>query len=116
MKKKVDIAALTMSLLAFGALFISSFVIVLENRISKMEHQSGIPILGGYFWILVVVIALLVLLVLWKDEGERRNFITGLWASFCIGITMFFMGLATNIIMEGRRRSSDLKEDQIHIE
>ncbi len=56
MKKKVDIAALTMSLLAFGALFISSFVIVLENRISKMEHQSGIPILGGYFWILVVVI------------------------------------------------------------
>lgn len=105
MKKKVDIAALTMSLLAFGALFIKSFVIVLANRISKMEHRSGIPILGGYFWIIVAAMALLILLVFWKDEGEKRNFITGLWASFCIGMIMFFMGLATNILMEGKSSS-----------
>lgn len=102
MKKKVDIAAFAMGLLALLALFIKSFIIVLENRISKMEHIAGTTVLGGYFWIMVAAVLVLLVLIIWKGETEKRNFITGLWASICMGGTMFFMGLATNIQMDGR--------------
>lgn len=102
MKKKVDIAALAMGLLALMALFIKSFIIVLENRISKMQHVAGMSVLGPYFWIMVAAVLILLVLIVCKGEDEKRNFITGLFASVCMGGTMFFMGLATNIQMEGR--------------
>lgn len=102
MKKKVDIAALVMGLLALVALFMKSFIIVLENRISKMEHISGRTVLGGYFWIMVAAVLLLLISIIWKKEDEKSNFVTGIWASICMGVTMFFMGLATNIQMDGR--------------
>lgn len=102
-RKKIDIAALIMSLLAlFSLLFVKSFIIVLENRISKMEHVAGSTVLGGYLWIFVLLVVILIALVIWKQDYESRNFIAGLWASICMGLTMFFMGLATNIQMEGR--------------
>lgn len=102
MKKKVDIAAFAMGLLALLSLFIKSFIIVLENRISKMQHIAGMSVLGSYFWIMVVAVLILLVLIVWKGEDEKRNFIAGLFASVCMGGTMFFMGLATNIQMEGR--------------
>lgn len=102
MKKKVDIAAFAMGLLALLSLFIKSFIIVLENRISKMQHIAGMSVLGSYFWIMVVAVLILLVLIVWKGEDEKRNFIAGLYASVCMGGTMFFMGLATNIQMEGR--------------
>lgn len=102
MKKKVDIAALAMGLLAFAALFFKSFIIVLENRISKMQHVAGMSVLGSYFWIMVAAVFCLLILIVWKGEDEKSNFITALFASICMGGTMFFMGLATNIQMDGR--------------
>src|SRR3954447_18576039 len=101
MKYKRDMVSIFMCGVFILSLLMDSFMIVMENRISPMQHISAKQSLGSSYALIWGCLIILVLLVLWKDKSEKKNFITGIWASICLGGCIFFAGLATNNLMVG---------------
>ena len=81
MKYKRDIVSIFMCGVFILSLLMNSFMIVMENRISPMQHISAKQSLGSSYALIWGCLIILVLLVLWKDKSEKKNFITGIWAS-----------------------------------
>ena len=104
--RKYDIASITMtSLMLLSVLFIPSFAIVMENRIAKMQHLGMFDAIGGFSWILIALLVILLALCFFKKDSENRNFITGTLASTIMGLVIFLWGHAVHILMEGRPTS-----------
>ena len=101
MKKKIDIAALCFSVLYLVAFLSPSFTSVRVNRISPMEHLGAWASMGNLAFVPLVMSLIMIALVLFKGTSEKRNFLTGIWASICLGMILYFSGFAANILMEG---------------
>lgn len=100
--KPFDIASVSMALLLCLSLCAGSFVIVMKNRISPMQHIGMSESLGGFAWIPPAAAAVMLLLASVKGRSERINFITGLLASIFAGGAIWLCGTSADILTEGK--------------
>lgn len=105
MKLKRDIVSLFMCAMCLFSLLSGSFVIVMVNRISPMEHMDVWSVLSYYTWFMIAPVILLALLSWYKRESQALNFLTGMLASAYLGEFMYFVGLAAQFLMEGQKSS-----------
>lgn len=98
MKKKYDIAAITLVIFMIGLLSINNFMFKAVSRIGAKELLSAKDSLGGNYYILLGCTILLLAIVIVKKSNEKLNFIAGIVSSICFGLTVLFSGLSVNYI------------------
>lgn len=98
MLKKQDIATVILGILLVVLLFTNQFMFVGKARIGEKVGLTAGECLGANYIILLVITVLLLVFIILKNNRENLNFITGILASLCFGLTILFCGQAVNVV------------------
>lgn len=98
MLKKQDFATLILGVLLIAVLFVNQFMFVGKARVGEKVGLTAGECLGANYMILLVLTILLLIFVFLKKDNENLNFITGILASLCFGLTILFCGQAVNVV------------------
>lgn len=91
-KRKQDIATVFLGLILILLLSLNHFMFTLTSRNAVKVGITAREALGPNYILLVGISLLLLVLILLKGDIEKRNFIAGIVASTCFGLTVLFLG------------------------
>ena len=98
MFKKQDFATIILGIALIILLFTNQFMFIAKSRIGEKIGLTAQNCLGKNYTLLLVLTILLCILIFFKKKNENLNFITGVLASICFGLTILFAGQSVNVV------------------
>lgn len=98
MLKKQDFATIILGIVLIILLFTNQFMFTAKSRIGEKIGLTAQNCFGENYIIILVLTILLCILIIFKQKNENLNFITGILASICFGLTILFAGQSVNVV------------------
>lgn len=98
MFKKQDFATIILGIALIILLFTNQFMFIAKSRIGEKIGLTAQNCFGKNYTLLLVLTILLCILIFFKKKNENLNFITGVLASICFGLTILFAGQSVNVV------------------